>query len=497
MIIKFRTCLIAATCLFATLTHANLPDSVVAALSYANLPDSALRAVVVPLPSKITNPNALHLAHNADVPSVPASTQKLITTAIALDVLGADFKWQVGVYHTGVVAGGVLYGDLVLVGAGEPAFTHERLSALMGQISSKISHIQGNILIDTSRFGAVGYDPNAFDNQGDRAYNAEPSAFLVNFGTVEVKFVPSGQFVKNEQGEDEFIPSPNSLASVQLLPKLDSVTLPTTIATQNNCNLPKMTITSNQINLSGHFGANCGTQSLWRNFMNNDRLATDAVGTAWRGYDKEFSGVVVIGKKPDNAMPMLGLPAFVLYSNPLSEQITQINQFSNNVMTEQLALSLPLYADGRYGNTPRQSDYPTSFAFIHSWWQKNLKSAPPVMTRASGLCTDCFITPLSMSELLGHMYRHQAFVPFLKSLPIAGHSGTMKAMKNRSPNNPALGRAWIKTGTLKNVTSMAGYVKGMSGQDYAVVMMINGDNAGYSQKSVKVLDELLGVVASY
>lgn len=488
-------CLIVLTtfvCSSAAVANA-LPVSVQSALSAANLPDSALRAVVVPLPSQTTTPNPFRLSHNADVPSTPASTQKLVTTAIALDTLGADFRWQVGVYHTGVVVGGVLYGDLVLVGAGEPAFTHERLSALIGQIANKINHIQGNIIIDTSRFGNVGYDPNAFDGQGDRAYNAEPNAFLVNFGTVEVKFVPSGQFIKNEQGDDEFIPTPNSPASVQLLPKLDSVTLPTTIATQANCQLPKITIDdTKQISLIGRFGANCGTQSLWRNFMDNEKLATLAVKRAWQEYDERFFGVVVIGKKPSNALPMLGLPVFALYSTPLSEQITQINQFSNNVMTEQLALSLPLYA-----NNETQSDYQKSFAFINHWWRTHLNATPPTITRASGLCVDCFITPNAMRELLVYMYGHRAFVPFFKSLPVAGQSGTMKAMQSRSPNNPAIGRAWIKTGTLKNVTSMAGYVKGVSGQDYAVVMIINGENAGYNQQAVKVLDELLGIVASH
>lgn len=475
-----------------------LPTPVQTALRNANLPESALRAVVVPLPSKVRSERPAQLSHFADTPSTPASTQKLITTAIALDVLGADFKWQTGVSYTGVLTGGVLYGDLILTGAGEPSLTHERLTALLGAIGEKITHIDGNIMIDNSRFVNVGYDPNAFDGQGERAYNAEPSAFLVNFGTVELKFTPSGQFLYDVDGEPTFYPNPEATtASVSLLPALSDVVIEREIATQNNCQLPKMQLkevnkAGKEMVLIGRFGANCGTQSLWRNFGDNDDLAVRAVSHFWHKHDLNFRGEVKIGTPTKSALPLLGLPVLVTHSKPLSEQIHQINHFSNNVMTEQLALSLPLYAKGE-----KWSDYPKAFLFLDEWWRSHLTSAPPVITRASGLCTDCAIAPTAMAELLQYMYRHQAFVPFFKSLPVAGQSGTMKNLANRSPNNLAIGRAWIKTGTLKNVTSMAGYVKGHSGQDYAVVAFINADGAGYQSKSVAVLDELIGWVAGH
>lgn len=496
---RLMTKMLAISLGFLTMASwANLPMSVQTALDNAGLDNRALRAVVIPLKSKVQSPTPARLAHFADMPSTPASTQKLITTAIALDTLGADFKWQTGVSYTGILTGGVLYGDLILTGAGEPALTHERLTALLGAIGKKITHIDGNIIIDNSRFGNVGYDPNAFDGQGERAYNAEPSAFLVNFGTIELKFVPSGQFLYNADGEPTFFTNPSATtASVSLLPKLANVALPNEIATQANCQLPKITMSNatandKQIGLVGRFGANCGTQSLWRNFGNNDELAVRAVSHFWQSHDKAFGGQVKIGTTTKSALPLLGLPVSATHSAPLSEQIHQINHFSNNVMTEQLALSLPLYV-----NRVSQSDYPKSFAFINTWWQTHLNAPPPIITRASGLCTDCAISPNALAELLQYMYHHKDFVPFLNSLPIAGHSGTMKALKTRSPDNLAMGRAWIKTGTLKNVTSMAGYVKGHSGQDYVVVAFVNADNAGYQTKSVAVLDELIGWVAGH
>lgn len=469
-----------------------LPLSVQSALDDAGLPETALRVVVIPLQGQVNHPTPYRLSHHANTPSVPASTQKLIVTAAGLDLLGADFRWRTDVYYTGVLIDGQLYGDLIIKGSGEPALTHERLTALMFDISTKIKQVHGNIILDTSRFGAVGYDPNAFDNQGERAYNAEPSAFLVNFGTIELRFVPSGQFIKTEDGEQFIVNDQSSTASVSLLPRLDFMDYPQQVAIGGGCSLPKIIMNGSEIKLNGSFGADCGTQSLWRNFMDNDRLAIGAVTSFWQAHDMGFDGEVVIGKTPINALPLLGLSVVSTYSVPLSKQIHQINHFSNNVMTEQLALSLPLYVDGEL-----QSDYVKSFGLIDRWWQKKIGQPTPRLTRASGLCHDCTITPNQMVKLLQFMYHHKYFVPFLDSLPKAGETGTMKALASRNPNHPAIRRAWIKTGTLKNVTSMAGYVKGVSGQDYAVAMFVNADGAGYHQKSVKVLDEILAIVVSY
>ena len=76
------------------------------------------------------------LSHQPDTPRTPASTMKLVPSFIALDTLGADFVWHTRVYHTGLVIGDRLYGDLIIQGSGDPKMTHERLKQLLYQVQT-------------------------------------------------------------------------------------------------------------------------------------------------------------------------------------------------------------------------------------------------------------------------------------------------------------------------------------------------------------------------
>lgn len=107
--------------------------------------------------------------------------------------MGADYRWQTRLYTDGVVVGNTLYGNLIIKGSGDPSLTHERLTALFGRLMERdVHHVRGDIIVDNTAFVNVARDVNAFDGQGLRAYNAQPNAFLINFGTLEVKMIPSG-----------------------------------------------------------------------------------------------------------------------------------------------------------------------------------------------------------------------------------------------------------------------------------------------------------------
>lgn len=466
--------------LLTTLSFAQLPQSVYEALSMANIAPHDASFVALQLES-----NAMPIRHYADTPRVPASTQKLISTAAALDALGKDFVWQTAIYHTGVLVDGVLYGDVVIVGSGDPSMDYQRFEYLMGLLAQKIRHITGDIYIDEKKFVGVSYDPNAFDGQARRAYNAVPNAFLLNFGTLEVRFVPSGY--TDETGK--FIPNPNAdHASVQVFPKLAGFKFDKFVGIANDCKLPKVQLTHASLEVLGAFGVACGPQSIWQNFGNNQLLAKQAVLAMWQAHDLTFEGQVIVGKSPKSHF----LPLVNGISKPLSEQIWQINHFSNNVMTEQIALSLPLYAKHR-----TVSNYEQAFAFLDEWWRKRVGDHPPQMTRASGLCTDCLVRPIAMVNLLQFMYHHHEFEVYKDSLPIAGLSGTMKSLAKRDPTNRAIGRAWIKTGHLNDVNAMAGYIQGTSGKWYAVVGVINHSGAGYNASATAALDAFIAHVATH
>ena len=483
------------------LPAATLPQSIREKMAVAGLSDDEVSFWVEPLDGGLSNAaNATTrlepiIRHRADKLRTPASTQKLITTFIALHTLGENHRWITRIHPKGVIMNGTLYGDLVIQGFGDPAMTHDRLRAMLRQVEARgIRHIQGDIIIDNSAFQDVKFNVNAFDGQGMRAYNAAPNAFLVNFGTVEIDVLPSGhdEIVQTSTGQaTKFVPSDHQSAALQVLPPLADFSAPSQISANDTRCLSenKFHLSDEKLTVFGGTRADCGRQSYWLTFSDADKLAIKAVKGIWQSIDERFTGRVRID---DVVSP--GIAWLIYPSKPLSEQIYLINQYSNNVMTEQVALSLPL-SMGVAGVHDPASDYPSVLNFISKWWQTHLSSQPPMMSRASGLCRDCAITPAAMAELLAFAYQQPNFEVFKASLPIAGQSGTMMSLSERDPEHPAIGHAHIKTGTLNNVKSLAGYVMDTQGRWYVFVGMINAPGVGYSDHATAVLDEALSYVA--
>ena len=454
------------------------------------------------------------LNHQSDVARTPASTMKLVPSFIALDTLGADFVWHTRVYHTGLVIGDRLHGDLIIQGSGDPKMTHERLKQLLYKVqSSGIRHIDGDIIIDSGVFKNVSKDPAAFDNSPLRPYNASPDGFLVNFSTIGIKSYP----LNDDQ------------ANLTYTPKLANYALPSIINTRSAaCGQARYSLApewqAKQLVLNTHLPNSCQEHAFYVAYPDAKDFAARVIAAKWQELGNTLSGHVITQEAPYTttkstksahglaALPISPLPIVSYPSLNLTQQIYDINHFSNNVMTEQVALSIGVYdkvdnktLDKAISNshslyqfgTPTATSYPVALQTINQWWQTNLSTPPPHLTNGSGLCRDCTITAANLSELLTYAYSHPSFNAYVNSLGIAGVSGTITAHSERLPESAAIGRAWIKTGTLNNVTSMAGYVKGLSGQDYVVVGLINSEQAHNAYTARPVLDAMLDWTAQH
>ena len=454
------------------------------------------------------------LNYQADIARTPASTMKLVPSFIALDTLGADFVWHTRVYHTGLVIGDRLHGDLIIQGSGDPKMTHERLKQLLYKVqSSGIRHIDGDIIIDSGVFKNVSKDPAAFDNSPLRPYNASPDGFLVNFSTIGIKSYP----LNDDQ------------ANLTYTPKLANYALPSIINTRSAaCGQARYSLApewqAKQLVLNIQLPNSCQEHAFYVAYPDAKDFAARVIAAKWQELGNTLSGNVITQEAPYTttkstksthglaALPISPLPIVSYPSLNLTQQIYDINHFSNNVMTEQVALSIGVYdkVDNetldkainrshslyQFG-TPTATSYPVALQTINQWWQTNLSTPPPHLTNGSGLCRDCTITAANLSELLTYAYSHPSFDAYVNSLGIAGVSGTITAHSERLPESAAIGRAWIKTGTLNNVTSMAGYVKGLSGQDYVVVGLINSEQAHNAYTARPVLDAMLDWTAQH
>ncbi|MGM8885158.1 D-alanyl-D-alanine carboxypeptidase/D-alanyl-D-alanine-endopeptidase [Psychrobacter sp. 1U2] len=466
------------------------------------------------------------ISHNIDIPRTPASTMKLIPSFVALDTLGADFVWFTRVYHTGIILGDTLQGDLIIQGSGDPKMTHERLEQLLYQVQKTgIRRIDGDIIVDSSIFNNVSKDPAAFDNAPLRPYNASPDGFLVNFNSLAIRTYP----LADGQAQLAYTPQ---LANYQLPSQID--TRSASCSQARNSLAPRWQ--QDKLSLNAKLPDSCGEHVFYVNYPDAKEFAARVIAAKWQALGNTLSGDVLSQEKPYAAyhshvglssLPLSPLPLVSYPSYNLAQQIYDINHFSNNVMTEQVALSIGSYHKAKRAVTtdtnnsaanssavigqtitdvnitkPNASslyqfgqatatDYPQALARINDWWQTNLTTAPPYLTNGSGLCRDCTVTAANLNELLSFAYHHPSFDAYVNSLGVAGVSGTIMHHSERLPESKAIGRAWIKTGTLNNVTAMAGYVKGQSGQDYAVVGLINTDGALNPYLARPVLDAML------
>ena len=201
------------------------------------------------------------------------------------------------------------------------------------------------------------------------------------------------------------------------------------------------------------------------------------IQAAWLGNGNRLGGQVRYGNLPAKARLLLEAPSL-----PLGEVIADINKFSNNVMAQQLFLTLSseLGAPGRFE---------ASRLRVQQWWRN---AAPgqeePVLDNGSGLSRTERSTAASLTALLQAAHSGPHAQAFVKSLSQAGVDGTTARLKERSPQSPVIGNAWLKTGSLRDVVSVAGYVQGQSGQRYTVVAIVNHPNASQARPA---LDQLL------
>ena len=462
---------------------AQLPPSVSAALQHAQVPVDAMSALVVPVDA----PLAERLRYRADASVNPASVMKLVTTYAALDLLGADYTWDTQFLTDGTVSQGALRGNLYVRGGGDPKLVLERLQAAFFTLQDQgVRVILGNMVLDHSAFELPVHDPGAFDGEALRPYNASPDALLVNFKSVVLTFQPD---------------TAAGVARVKSEPPMAGLAIDATVPLnrRGGCgdwrnSLRAQFDNANAIRFEGHFPASCGERVWPVAYQDPASYAVRAMEGLWRASGGAITGQVKSGLTPPGARLLHSAPSL-----PLSDIISDVNQWSNNVMAQQVFLTLGRLAPARVDaltephgplQPMRTARFERSREVVSRWWKTTfgIRSGAPVMDNGAGLSRIERITPDALAELLRHAARHRQGAQFVQSLSIAGVSGTAARMA-RSSDSAARGNAWLKTGTLRDVTGIAGYVNTRSGKRYVVVGFVNHPNAPAARAALDALVE--------
>jgi D-alanyl-D-alanine carboxypeptidase/D-alanyl-D-alanine-endopeptidase (penicillin-binding protein 4) len=391
------------------------------------------------------------LAWNADLPVNPASAMKLVTTLAGLEMLGPSYTWRTEAYAHGPVQDGVLAGNLILKGYGDPKLTLENFWLLLSDLRARgLREIRGDLVLDRSFFALPPSDPARFDNEPTRPYNVEPDALLLNYKSVRLQLVPD-----EGTGRVRIIATP-ALPEIEILNQL--VLAPA--GCESWPERPQYTLEPPRLAFTGVFPTGCGERS--RNFalLDPNRYAQSLFTQSWRAAGGVFNGVAREGALPADAVPLAAWD-----SPPLSEVIRDINKFSNNVMARQLFLTLGLAAEAPPLTTAGAT------RATREWLRRIGIDAPElVLENGSGLSRSERISARNLAKVLLRGFSGPLMPEFVASLPIVGIDGTVRRRLNASP---ALGQAHIKTGYLEGVRAIAGYVLDRDGRWLVVVAVIN------------------------
>ncbi len=447
----------------------HLPPAVLQALRQAQVPPSAISVQVSPVPAPAAPTEPPRLAHRAAESMNPASVMKLITTYAGLSLLGPQYVWHNRVYVDGPIQGGVLQGNLILRGSGDPKLVVERLQDWMAQITAAgVRDIRGDIVLDHSMFD-VSPRNEPFDDEPLRPYNVSPDGLLLNFKAVIYTFSPDVAA---------------GLVRVRYEPPLAGFDAPTDLPLRAGpCNdwrrqLQADFSLADAVRFAGTYPASCGERTWPVAFPAPEAYAPKLIRALWLAAGGRLSGQVRDGTVPARARLLLEAPSL-----PLAEVIADINKFSNNVMAQQLFLTLSsdLGAPGRFEASRMR---------LSRWWRTQFASLPePVLDNGSGLSRSERSSAQALTALLHAASASPHAQAFQNSLSVAGVDGTAARLRERNPNSPVIGQAWLKTGSLRDVASVAGYVQGQSGQRYSVVAIVNHPNANLARPALDALLE--------
>jgi D-alanyl-D-alanine carboxypeptidase/D-alanyl-D-alanine-endopeptidase (penicillin-binding protein 4) len=415
------------------------------------------------------NAKAPLLSHAADHPFNPASTMKLVTTYAGLELLGPAYTWKTEFYANGTLQDGVLNGDLIIKGYGNPKLTLENFWLMLRELRLRgVSEIRGDLVLDRGFF-RIDDDPARFDNEPLRPYNVAPDALLLNFNSVRLQFIPDAE------KKTVLVTAEPKPAQLEIANNL--------ILTDEACGEWKakelsdiqVTPQAARIVLNGSYPLGCGEQTWNVALLSHPQYVFGVFKDLWQELGGKLKGTLREADTPAEARLI-----FSGVSETLGEAIRDINKWSNNVMARLLFLTI----GAESSHMPAAVEY--SVSAISQWLtEKNLLFPELVLENGAGLSRRERISARHMGQLLLAAYKSPLMPELIASLPLAGVDGTMK---KRLISTDVSGRAHIKTGSLEGVKAIAGYVLDDKGRTVVVVCFINHPHAGDSEP---FLDSLL------
>ena len=399
--------------------------------------------------------------HNANTLMMPASNEKIVTAIAALLKLGPDFRYRTEIYTTGQVQDGILDGDLVIVGSGDPTFSyrfckeHDRRFVFQSWADSLYSRgihtINGNLIGIDDVFDdeLIGYGWTV--NNLSYAYSAQVSGLMFNENKT--------QLILNADSSGEYLNLSvfPDFGYIKLQPDISINAEKTDLSVDRN---PE----TNRIRIKGKIQP--GFRSV-ENLSIHDPTQYFLAGLKW---ELIRQGIKIFGD-PIHADLVTGRDKltekkslFTHSSPPFTEVLNILMKESQNLYAESLVKLL----GSKFGNAGSFSE--GAIVVKETLRRLGLDEGSYSFKDGSGLSRYNYISPAHIVKLLMNMYYHPYGEVFRQSLPVAGVDGTIGY---RLRGTVAQSNVFAKTGTISNVRCLSGYAMTQDGEPLVFSTMFN------------------------
>ena len=394
------------------------------------------------------------ISHNAQIARNPASVMKLLTAYVAIGVLGPTYRWPIEISTNGQIQNGVLSGNVYIKGYGAPDFDTQGLREMLGQLRRKGIHtINGRLIFDDTHFNGPKIDPGAFDGKPYSSYNAQPDALMFN--------ERRSSFTASRRGNKISVNTSTPAHNLHIVNRIKRAKRSCKVRTSVKRGYgDKVTIT-----FSGYMARRCRARGFTMAVTDPANTMYSAIQRIWK---RELKGNIntqfMVGATPANSRPI-----HTHYSKSLAELLPTVVKDSNNVMARQLMRSIGAKRFGAPG-TPRKGA-----EAIDDYLRSQGLDFPELrIENGSGLSRSARISTENISHLLTKAFQGPHREALMRSMAVAGVDGTMKS---RLRSSAVRGRGFFKTGTLRDVRGIAGYVNAADGRTYVVSILHNDPKA--------------------
>jgi D-alanyl-D-alanine carboxypeptidase/D-alanyl-D-alanine-endopeptidase (penicillin-binding protein 4) len=378
-------------------------------------------------------------SYNGNKWFVPASLQKISTSFAALSLLGKKFRFTTQLGYEGEISQNILYGNVWIQGGGDPSLTLDILSLWEKALHKKnIYSVQGSIYVNTSFFETAGAIPSWKWEDLGNYYGAAPSALTINNNSYTITFQP---------GKKETDPS--HVFSID--PSIPGLIYQNEVTTGAPNSGDQVWI----------FGSEYSPKQFYRGTIPSNKPFFTVKGSisnpplfAGKLLEKKVHATLGVKVVRNSSQEK---PFHIIHSHHsenLENLIQNMNLYSINLTAEHLLKTM--------GKGSASSGKKAISTFLQNM------GVSAIIEDGSGLSQSNLFTPKDFASLL-YVIRHSpVYSTLYNSLPEMGKTGTLQ---NQSSLKKAIVKA--KTGSMKHIYNLAGYMQLPSGKEYAFVIFCN------------------------